>query len=329
MPFFVIPASMLSEDARKPERITGRDQAMQEFDAQLALDAKCSLGEGPVWWDGALWFVDIEGRALHRYEPGDDHELHNDGTHTVHKVPGRIGFAVPSVRHGWVIAQDSSVASFRPDAPEPKEPAALAVVEEPERSTRMNDGKCDPTGRLYAGTMHMPTKPGAGALYRFGDGVKPELVVDDVTISNGLAWHEALGRMYFIDTGTGGVDAFDWCPDTGEIFERRTVAKIENGYPDGMCIDRGGLLWVALWGGSRVACVDPEKGKEIGSVRLPCPNVTSCCFGGESLDQLWITTARIGMDDEALATHPHAGGLFVADVGAKTGAIGLPTTPLR
>ncbi len=302
---------------------------MRELDAQLALDAGCTLGEGPVWWDGALWFVDIEGRALHRYEPGDQGDDRRGGVHTRYSVPGRIGFAVPSVEHGWVIAQDSSIASFRPGDPETAEPvelpSKLAVVEKPERSTRMNDGKCDPTGRLYAGTMHMPTKDGAGALYRFGTGVKPELVVGDVTISNGLAWHEASGTMYFIDTATGGVDAFDWCPETGEMFDRRTVATLENGYPDGMCIDREGLLWVAMWDGSRVACVDPAKGKEIGSIRLPCPNVTSCCFGGESLDQLWITTARIGMDADALAEHPQAGGLFLA----RTGALGLPTTPLR
>ena len=295
---------------------------MREIDAQLALDAGCSLGEGPVWWDGALWFVDIEGRALHRYEPGGGRDDTRGGEHTVHKGPERSGGAVPAAEHGLVIAQGSAGASFRPGKGEPK---MMADVEEPERSTRRNDGKCDPTGRLYAGTMHMPTKDGAGALYRFDDGLKPGLVVDDVTISNGLAWHEASGTMYFIDTGTVGVDVFDWCPETGEMLDRRTVARIENGYPDGMCIDRDGHLWVALWDGSRVACIDPENGEEIASVRLPCPNVTSCCFGGDTLDQLWITTARIGMDDEALANHPEAGGLFVAN----TGAVGFPTTPMR
>ena len=130
--------------------------------------------------------------------------------------------------------------------------------------------------------------------------------------------------MYYIDTPTSRVDAFDWCAETGEISGRRTIARLENGWPDGMCIDRGGMLWVAMWAGSRVACVDPARAREVRSIDVPCPNVTSCCFGGEDLDELWITTARIGMSDEELAEHPHAGGVFVA----KPGVSGFACTPM-
>ena len=267
-----------------------------------------------MWWDGALWFVDIEGRALHRFEP-------DEAQHDVHETPGRIGFAVPSRAHGWLVAQDASLAGFRPGGGPPR---ILGPVEEPVAGTRLNDGKSDPTGRLYAGTMHLALEPGKGALYRFGNDLRPERVVETVSISNGLAWHELTGSMYYIDSPTGRIDRFDWCPETGEISGRRPVATLENGTPDGMCIDRDGKLWVGMWGGSRVACVDPEAGHEVASIGLPCPNVTSCCFGGAALDRLWITTARVGMNDEALAAHPEAGGVFVAD----PGTVGLAATPV-
>lgn len=283
--------------------------------ATLQLDAQCTLGEGPVWHGGAVWFVDIEGRRLHRYDVGPK-------TAESFEVPGRIGFAAPTSGDCWLIAQDAALASYTPggDAPE-----LISQVEPVDSGTRLNDGKSDPAGRLFAGTMHLKVTPGAGSLYRFGHDGSPTAVEKSVTISNGLAWDVSRGVMYFIDTATGRVDAMDWCQETGEVSSRRPVATIENGAPDGMCIDRDGMLWVALWGGSRVACVDPANGKEVRSVAVDCPNVTSCCFGGEDLDQLWITTARIGLDDAALAAHPASGGLFMAE----PDAVGLPTTPVR
>ena len=287
---------------------------VRDIRAELAVDAVCVLGEGPVWWGDALWFVDIEGRSLNRFHP-------SERTLERHAVPSRIGFAVPSTRYGWVIAQDAGLVGVLPGETKPER---LCEVEAPGSGTRLNDGKCDPTGRLYAGTMHLDVVEGAGSLYRLDSDTRAARVLGGVTISNGLAWSESDGMMYYVDTSTGRIDGFDWCAETGEIDGRRPVATVGDGAPDGMCIDGDGFLWVAVWGGSRVACIDPRTGDEVGAVRLPCPNVTSCCFGGERLDRLWITTARFGMDNGRLAAHPEAGGVFVADVGVA----GRPTVPM-
>ncbi|MEN0019294.1 MAG: SMP-30/gluconolactonase/LRE family protein [Planctomycetota bacterium] len=283
--------------------------------AELALDITCDLGEGPVWWNDCIWFVDVEGKQLHRYDPAAD-------KHTAFDVPDRIGFAAPSDNHDWVIGQGAAIAAFCPSEGPPR---ALTQVEPADAGTRMNDGKCDPTGRLYAGTLHLEIKREVAALYRFDADANAKTIVEDVTISNGLAWNEAVGKMYFIDTITSRVDCFDWDADTGDISNRQPVVELENGSPDGMCIDTDGKLWVAMWGGARIACVDPDTGKEIDAIEVPAPNVTSCCFGGADLDELYITTATLGLDDAANAEHPHAGSLFVA----KPGAIGLPTQPMK
>ena len=288
---------------------------MQKIAAELAHDSACILGEGPVWWEDALWFVDIEGRAIHRFAPGNR-------THQVFGVPGRTGFTVPTTRGRWLIAQNGSIADYRPGEGEPR---VIVSVAPDESDIRFNDAKSDPAGRLFAGTMHLDAQHGAGALYRLDhDAAEVTRAAENVTISNGLAWHEPGGTMYYIDTPTQQIDAFDWCRDTGEIRNRRTVATLKGGSPDGMCIDCDGQLWVAMWGGSRVARINPQSGRETGAVTLPCTNVTSCCFGGQKLDQLWITSARIGVDEARLANQATAGGLFVADVGVA----GLPTVPV-
>ncbi|MEM7623205.1 MAG: SMP-30/gluconolactonase/LRE family protein [Planctomycetota bacterium] len=281
--------------------------------ATIACDARCTLGEGPVWWDDALWFVDIEGRSIHRFDPFSNE-------HRVHYTGARTGFAVPSRTHGWLIGQDASITAWTPSG---EASTVLAEVEPPSFGTRMNDAKCDPHGRLYAGTMHLSAEPDAGALYRMDADHTPRRIVSDLTISNGMAWDEAAGAMYFIDTATRRIDRFQWDPRTGDINGRAPVAELQDGSPDGMCIDEDGLLWVAMWGGSRVARVDPVLGEEIGAVHLPCPNVTSCCFGGPSMRQLWITTARLGMNKDALDACPEAGGVFVTETGTR----GSETTP--
>jgi sugar lactone lactonase YvrE len=287
---------------------------MAVIDADIAIDAECRLGEGPVWTSEALWFVDIEGRHIHRYTP-------RDGDHRRFEVPRRPGFAIPSAQHGWVIGQDASIATWHPDQPTPILRHCAAPSE---HNLRFNDAKCDPTGRLYAGTMHLKAEPRAGALFTVNGDFQMSHVIDNVTISNGLAWDTATSSMYYIDTASGQIDRFDWHADTGSLRGRTPIAAITGGVPDGMCIDAEGFLWVAIWGGSRVARIDPASGREVGAVRLPCPNVTSCCFGGERLDQLWITSATIGLNDEALAAHLHAGGVFVAEPGVE----GHATTPM-
>jgi sugar lactone lactonase YvrE len=179
-------------------------------------------------------------------------------------------------------------------------------------SNRFNDGKCDPMGRFWAGTMSLSEEPNVGSLYVF-DNKTIEKKVENVTISNGLAWSIDQKTMYYIDTPTFEVVAFDYEKETGNISNKQIALKIseEEGYPDGMTIDTEGCLWIAHWGGWQVTRWNPKTGEKILSIKLPVSQVTSCTFGGENLSDLFITSASVGLSAEALAKQPLAGALFV------------------
>jgi sugar lactone lactonase YvrE len=182
---------------------------------------------------------------------------------------------------------------------------------------RFNDGKCDPAGRLWAGTMELQGEPEMGALYRLDPDRRVHQILDRVTISNGLAWSHDRRRMYYIDTPTFTIDAFDYDLTTGHITNRRVAATVPKdfGYPDGMTIDGEDMLWVAHFGGGRVTRWKPATGQLLDQIRVPTKNVTSCAFGGAKLDQLYITTARVALQPSELANEPQAGGLFIVEPG--------------
>jgi sugar lactone lactonase YvrE len=270
--------------------------------AKSILSAGSTLGEGPVWYDSRLWFVDIEGASLHRWNPAT-------GRYDTWQFEALIGFAVPAADGRWVLGLHTGPAWW---APGDETPVAIsAVVDEPERR-RLNDGKCGPDGRLYFGTMRRKPEIGIAALYRMDRDLSVRSLIQGVTVSNGLAWDPARRTMYYIDTQTNRVDAFDWISATGAIANRRPAVEFLDapGQPDGMCIDREGNLWVALWGGGCVQRVDPRTGELLGRVTVPAELVTSCCFGGPDLKDLYITTARIGLSANELERQPGAGDIF-------------------
>jgi sugar lactone lactonase YvrE len=188
---------------------------------------------------------------------------------------------------------------------------------------RFNDGKCDPWGHFWAGTMAYDFEPLAGALWRLDGDKGITRQRSQLTISNGLAWSHDRGTLYLIDSPTLNVMAFP-LTSAGEIAGEPTIClqipKDWDAVPDGMCIDAEGMLWIALFGGGCVTRWDPLHGRLLDRLTLPCRQVTSCCFGGPNLDQLFVTTARREMDAAELKAEPLAGGLFQADVGVK----GLP-----
>ena len=282
--------------------------------ARPLIQSRCLLGEGPVWYDNRLWWVDIEEKQLLSWNPENRHKEHFD-------FPDKIGFAVPTNRREWMVGLQSGINFWDPET------QALREIYSPEKdcaASRFNDGKCDPQGRLWAGTINLPS-PGEAALYQVANGGTGRRILTGITISNGLAWSMCRGEMYYIDTKTARVDGYAFNQETGEISNRRTVLAIpaENGVPDGMTIDSDGMLWVALWGGFGVIRVDPADGSILTKVDVPAPQVTSCTFGSNDLDTLYITTARVGMSETALAAHPEAGNVFAV----KPGVRGLPVTP--
>ena len=278
--------------------------AIRRASAELILDARAVHGEGPAWdaASGRLLWVDMMGERLHLTTPGTDDEMVDYPQPVCVAVPRASGGLALALGDGfWLQDRDGTLHQVLA-IPQPDPPAG---------AVRMNDGKCDPAGRFWAGSMAYDARAGAGSLYRLdADGTTHE-IVRDVTISNGLAWTPDGATMMFIDTPTQRVDAFDMDPSTGDLSNRRPLVEIPAaaGMPDGMTIDDEGSLWIAMWEGGAVHRYTPD-GRLDTVIELPCTNVTSCCFGGAGLDELYITTSALGLSDEVHARQPLAGGLF-------------------
>jgi sugar lactone lactonase YvrE len=182
---------------------------------------------------------------------------------------------------------------------------------------RFNDGKCDPRGRFIAGTLHRGGDEKKGALYVLDHDRSIRKIYRPVTCSNGLAWSETGITFFYIDTATAVVRSFAYDLDTARLSAERTVIKIPktHGMPDGMCIDRVGNLWIALWGGWGVECWNPVTGQCVARIEVPVAQATSCTFGGPKYETLFITTARYGLSENALAKQPLAGSVFCARPG--------------
>ncbi|MFT4546666.1 MAG: sugar lactone lactonase YvrE [Verrucomicrobiales bacterium] len=273
-------------------------------------DKRAILGEGPIWHNGQLIWVDIEGRRIHL---GDQ----------VIQLRERVGCAWPCAGNTRLLCGLESGFSFLD--PESGKLEAIANPEPEFANNRFNDGKCDPLGRFWAGTMDMLEKQPSGSLYRLDPDGKVTRSFQGVTVSNGLAWDPDGSTFYYIDSPTREVAAFDYDAGSGAISRRRVAIAIPEGegFPDGMTIDREGKLWIALWGGWGVVRYDPKSGERLRKIELPVERVTSCTFGGADLDQLYITTASIGLDLEGSEAQPFAGGVFQCDPGV-TGLAAVP-----
>ncbi len=277
---------------------------------RLVADKKAKLGEGAIWdyKKGVLYWIDIEEEVLYDYDP-------ETGKTANYQLGSRVGTVVPVSSGGVLLALEKGI--YKMDF----EDTAMQFIAHPEKhiiGNRYNDGKCDPAGRFWVGSMSTHGKKKAGALYCLDKG-NIQKKIDSVGISNGIVWSGDKTKMYYIDTPTSKVKEFFYNNETGEIIYSRIAVDIpkEKGYPDGMAIDVNNNLWIALWSGGCVTCWNPDNGELIKEIEVPAVNVTSCAFGGKNLDLLYITTARQGMNDKQLAAYPLSGGLFVVNPGVK------------
>ena len=281
-----------------------------------------SLGEGCLWDHRLqrLYWIDINERKLAWLDP--------EGPTTIRDLPGMPGTVVLTATPEKVaLALDTGIVSYDTERGD-----CVRLVPYPESSlTRFNDGKCDSTGRFWVGTMSREGTLGAGTLYCLTSGRSLERRVPGVTVSNGLCWSGDDQTLFYIDSATREVHAFDFDRVAGSISGRRVVVTIppDRGYPDGMTIDRHDRLWVAHWLGSCVACYDPVTGETLEKINLPTPRVTSCCFGGADWDTLYITTA-IGSADGGwtdLKEFPETGAVFAIRPGVQGRPSHLLTQP--
>ena len=276
-------------------------------DPEVVVALGAELGEGPIWdaRSGRLVWVDILGRRIHSTDPvsGETRSMETP-LHVGAVAPRSGGGFVAALQNGFWVVGDGPARLIR-------------EVAEARPGLRFNDGKCDPAGRFWAGTMAYDGQPGAGSLYCLDDQGGIACVIGGVTISNGLAWSSDGSTMYYIDSPTHRIDAFTFDPASGALADRRTIVEIPaaDGTPDGITIDEDDGLWVALaHGGAVHRYVD---GRLDRVIRLPVSLVTSVTFGGPQRDILFITSAREHMTDEERAREPLAGAVFRVRPGVR------------
>lgn len=297
--------------------------AMGSIKIECVVKEKYHIGESPVWEEkhGSLLYVDITGEKVCRWNAATKQ------LKTVY-VGAPIGSVVPRKSGGYVLAIGTRFAFLDWE----KEAVTdIVTIDQDKTNNRFNDGKVDPAGRFFAGTMARQIRPavvekGQGSLYSLLADHSVVKHFDRVDISNGLDWSLDHKVMYYIDSLSYKVDALDYDLQSGKTSNRRLVYKLEQEevIPDGMCIDTEGKLWVACYNGGRVLRIDPETGKRIQTVKMPVDKTTSCCFGGKDYSELYVTSAAEGMDEAWHQRQPDGGRIFkVTGLGVK----GIPSNP--
>ncbi|MFE7972900.1 SMP-30/gluconolactonase/LRE family protein [Streptomyces shenzhenensis] len=268
---------------------------------EVAVRAEATLGEGPTWdpATGRLLWIDILGMRIHTYDPAS-------GRRTVRTTEQHIGAVKPRAGGGLVLNLRDGVGLLDPDG------TFRWLHREPVPGRRANDAAVAPDGALWAGTMRYDEATGGGTLSRVTGAGEVRTVLPSVTVSNGTGWSPDGRLMYYVDTPTRRIDVFDF--DGEQALNRRPLAEIEEGagFPDGLTVDADGCVWVALWDGAAVRRYTPG-GALDRVLTVPAARPTACAFGGTDLTDLYITTARTGLNQP----HPLSGSLLVVPAAGK------------
>jgi sugar lactone lactonase YvrE len=277
---------------------------MTSYSVDIAFAIPSELGEGALWDERQqrLYWVDITQNKVYAFNPGNKSNLAYDVGESVGSVVlTEDDLILLGLRSGIGCLDPSTGSVFILAHPEPGKP-----------HTRLNDGKCDPLGRFWVGSICEKEPMFDGGLYCLNPDLSVEKKLSNTQCSNGLVWTSDTQTFYYIDTPTQEIWGFCYDVATASLSEKRVAARIphEMGHPDGMTIDTENHLWVALWNGSRVVRIDPSNGRIELEIPVPARNVTSVAFGGRDLDELFITTAQTGKSNEERQEHPLAGSLF-------------------
>lgn len=284
---------------------------------QSVLPVQATLGEGPVWVarEQALWFVDIKGHQVHRFDPAT-------GEHRSFAAPEQVGWVLPSDDGRFLTGLKTGVARFDPETGE------FTLLRDPEPDlpgNRLNDATVDAAGRVWFGTMDDGEEAATGRLWCLDGGEIRASGLPPVTITNGPAISPDGSTLYHTDTLGRVIHAVP-VNDDGTLGSARVFAEIadKDGWPDGCVCDAEGFLWSGLWGGWRARRYAPD-GSIAQEVRFPVANITKISFGGPDLTTAYATTARKGLDEAVLAGQPLAGNIFAFDAGVA----GIPGSVAR
>ncbi|MEI8195406.1 MAG: SMP-30/gluconolactonase/LRE family protein [Phycisphaerae bacterium] len=276
------------------------------LDVEVVLPLHAQLGEGALWHAPShrLYWVDILGCKVFAYDPATGQNYSWDtpshvGTVVVREKGGPAGSLLLALATGFA-ELDLATGLITP----------WVNPEAGQTFNRFNDGKCDPAGRFWAGTMRYDFKQPSGNLWCLYPDRHVELKIPGITCSNGIVWSPDARIMYYIDTPTHQLWAFDYDLATGNISNRRTIVEVPANFGglDGMAIDAAGFLWIAIWGGGKIVRFDPHDGSIALEIPIPgARRITSCAFAGPNLDQLYITSSGADTDPRQ---EPNAGDLF-------------------
>jgi sugar lactone lactonase YvrE len=259
---------------------------------KLVFYAGSSLLEGPIWDDTnkLIYCVSIEQGIIYQIHPAS-------GEVQSYPTQGSVGCVALTKEGNLISAEKEGIFNI-----DPKTRKKVYLTQfESSKDLRYNDGRFDPVGRFLVGTksekdFFLEKEVVKGKLFSYING-KHKTLLNNLLISNGIGFSHKGDKMYFIDTPTKKVAQYQYDLHTGDILFEKYIVEIDgNGWPDGMCVDLDGNIWVAEWEGGRVRKWDINTGKALNEIKLPCSRVTSCCLGGENLNELFITTAKSDKD---------------------------------
>jgi sugar lactone lactonase YvrE len=270
------------------------------------------VGESPLWHpqERRLYWVDIQGKKVHRFDPAS-------GRNETFALPDLVTCLAFRKKGALLLTMRKNFAFFDPDSGKFE---VLATVETDKPHNRFNDGRVDPQGRFWAGTIGDPAwdQP-VGSLYRLDPDQTVTTMQTQVICSNGTDWSPDGRTMYYTESFRYAIFAYDFDPSTGSLSNRRVFAEVDRklgAFPDGLCVDAQGFIWSNQVGIGRVVRYDLA-GKIERQVQLPVPRAVGCTFGGDNLSTLFITSARETMTPQQLRDAPLSGSLFAVDPGVN------------
>lgn len=278
-------------------------------EVELFVKAEYLLGEGPVWDDvsSTLYWTDIERGEIHSYNE-------ETGELNQHNLGDKVTSIALCGSGNLLLSRIDTISLYNPVTGKER----TIVHKNFPDTVRFNDGKCDPSGRFYVDSMDTEEKEELGSLFVLDQKGCFREVASGFVIGNGLAWNKEETVLYIVDSTKKAVYQFEYCADTGTLRNRQMAFRLPDnaGVPDGMCIDSEGMLWVAHYYGARITRWDPTKGELLETIPVPASNVTSCCFGGQEMMTLYITTSNMNLPEITAADY-YNGSIFKIETDVK------------